>query len=479
MCNWKKWIWPGLVAVALLAALTGWFRSGQVETDLTARTMEQMKASQGWSGISFNGRDATLTGIAENAIQKAAAAKLALDTYGVRVVTDLTKLPEKANPFALSAIKDAAGVTLTGNYDTFASRAALLAAAAAAMPGIAITDKLTLASGKPDGFDALAGFGVGQLADLTSGEVDLSNLNYSIKGTPVDPGTYARVAAESSVMLPGNGALKLADLTVPTLGKPYEFSASYDGATVNLTGYAPSLESSAAIEAEAKRLFPNKTVVNALVLAAGASLDFANQTTFGLTQLASLENGAFSFKELNFDLKGTPVDAAAYESVTKAVKESLPAGVKLLSLNLIKPIAPVTVPVATAETIVPAPTPEAKQCLGSISELLSTGQINFEQAQSVIGSDSIPLLDKIVSILISCPDVKMVITGHTDTDGDDNANQALSSDRANAVKNYILNAGIANTRLSAIGYGEMQPLVANDSPENKAKNRRIEFRLVQ
>ena len=73
----------------------------------------------------------------------------------------------------------------------------------------------------------------------------------------------------------------------------------------------------------------------------------------------------------------------------------------------------------------------------------------------------------------------MVITGHTDTDGDDNTNQALSSDRANAVKDFMLNAGVAPTRLSAVGYGKTQPLVANDTSENKAKNRRIEFRLVR
>ena len=156
MCNWKKWFWLGLVAVALLTALTGLVRIGQVETDLAARTMETLKSSQNWSGVSFNGRDATLTGVAENDARKYAAYNVALETYGVRVVSDQTTLPEKADPFIFSAIKNAAGIRLTGNYESSESRAALLAAVASAMPGIAVTDKLTLAVGKPDGFNTLS-----------------------------------------------------------------------------------------------------------------------------------------------------------------------------------------------------------------------------------------------------------------------------------------------------------------------------------
>ena len=442
MCNWKKWFWLGLVAVALLTALTGLVRIGQVETDLAARTMETLKSSQNWSGVSFNGRDATLTGVAENDARKHAAYNVALETYGVRAVSDQTTLPEKADPFIFNAIKNAAGIRLTGNYESSESRAALLAAVASAMPGIAVTDKLTLAVGKPDGFNTLSGFGISQLADLTTGEVNLSNLNYSIKGTPIDPPTYTRVAVAVSGVLPGGGVLKAAHLVIPSLGKPYEFSASYDGATVNLTGYAPSKAESVAIEAKAKELFPGKTINNGLILAAGAVQNYTELANFGLKQLSMLENGAFLFKDLDFSLKGTPLDAASYDTVSKVTKETLANGAKLGTIELTKPVVPVP-PATIAVQPVPEPTREAKKCLESISGLLAAGQINFESAQAVISTSSKPLLDKIAAVLVSCPEVNMVIAGHTDTDGDDDTNQALSSDRANAVKDFMLNAGIA------------------------------------
>ncbi len=73
----------------------------------------------------------------------------------------------------------------------------------------------------------------------------------------------------------------------------------------------------------------------------------------------------------------------------------------------------------------------------------------------------------------------MEIGGHTDSDGDDGANQGLSDARAAAVLRWLLGFGVEAGRITARGYGETAPLAPNDSEENKAKKPRIEFRLVQ
>jgi outer membrane protein OmpA-like peptidoglycan-associated protein/tetratricopeptide (TPR) repeat protein len=74
--------------------------------------------------------------------------------------------------------------------------------------------------------------------------------------------------------------------------------------------------------------------------------------------------------------------------------------------------------------------------------------------------------------------VKITIQGHTDSDGDDAKNLDLSDRRAKGVKAYLVSLGIDESRLEAIGVGEAKPKVANDTPENKAKNRRTEFLIV-
>ena len=90
--------------------------------------------------------------------------------------------------------------------------------------------------------------------------------------------------------------------------------------------------------------------------------------------------------------------------------------------------------------------------------------------------DSAGLLDRLVETALRCPTANIEIAGHTDADGDDAANQALSEKRAQAVVDYLVKAGLPADRFTAIGYGSSQPVAYNDTEEGKAQNRRIEFR---
>ena len=67
------------------------------------------------------------------------------------------------------------------------------------------------------------------------------------------------------------------------------------------------------------------------------------------------------------------------------------------------------------------------------------------------------------------------VEGHTDSDGDDNSNMQLSKDRAASVTKWLVDHGVKCNRLMPVGFGETRPLAANDTPENKAKNRRVSF----
>jgi outer membrane protein OmpA-like peptidoglycan-associated protein len=87
-------------------------------------------------------------------------------------------------------------------------------------------------------------------------------------------------------------------------------------------------------------------------------------------------------------------------------------------------------------------------------------------------------LDNLADAMKAKPALRVQLAGHTDDTGDDAQNLALSQKRAAAVLNYLAKKGISAGRVSAQGYGETQPLVANDSDENRAKNRRTEFRIV-
>lgn len=88
-------------------------------------------------------------------------------------------------------------------------------------------------------------------------------------------------------------------------------------------------------------------------------------------------------------------------------------------------------------------------------------------------------LEKVVAFLKANPGLKVEFGGHTDNSGDKAFNKTLSTNRAKAVYDYVIqNGGIAATRLSYKGYSDTRPKVPNDSPENKARNRRTELKVL-
>jgi outer membrane protein OmpA-like peptidoglycan-associated protein len=108
----------------------------------------------------------------------------------------------------------------------------------------------------------------------------------------------------------------------------------------------------------------------------------------------------------------------------------------------------------------------------------------FGKVQFALGSDTIlpkseQLVDEMGRALRDHPEIKRVeIQGHTDSSGDDFFNLKLGQERAESVKRALHKRGVAPSRLTAKGYGEQRPIAPNDTPAGRAKNRRVEFVIV-
>jgi outer membrane protein OmpA-like peptidoglycan-associated protein len=122
-----------------------------------------------------------------------------------------------------------------------------------------------------------------------------------------------------------------------------------------------------------------------------------------------------------------------------------------------------------------------KQSLVQVTktEIQIKQQIQFALDQAIILPESTPLLTEIADTLIRNPRIKRVeVQGHTDNSGTPEHNQTLSEQRAEAVRKWLTDHGVASDRLVAKGYGQTKPLVPNVTAANKAKNRRVQFLIL-
>jgi outer membrane protein OmpA-like peptidoglycan-associated protein len=119
--------------------------------------------------------------------------------------------------------------------------------------------------------------------------------------------------------------------------------------------------------------------------------------------------------------------------------------------------------------------PDTRNKLLTEGKLVTYG-IYFDVNKDVVKPESNGTLKDIAKVLTENPDVRVKIIGHTDADGADAANLDLSKRRAASVKNELVkNFAISDSRIETDGMGESQPIAPNDTPSNKALNRRVEF----
>jgi outer membrane protein OmpA-like peptidoglycan-associated protein len=112
-------------------------------------------------------------------------------------------------------------------------------------------------------------------------------------------------------------------------------------------------------------------------------------------------------------------------------------------------------------------------------QIVIKGTIHFGTNNAIILPDGQQLLDEVVDVLAKNPQIRRVsVEGHTDNRGPSERNMKLSKDRAASVVEYLVKQGISPDRLASEGFGATRPLVPNLTPANRAKNRRVEFRIL-
>lgn len=368
--------------------------------------------------------------------------------------------------YTWSAEVDDAHLTLRGYIPDPSIRSALIDAATASRPDLEVVDEMRFASGVPDGVDWLAASrdAIALVSLMEDGRVSIRNDRIDISGDSSDAEAFRAFQARLDQGLSGGLKLGTTDIGLARVS-PFVWTATLDPDRLLLEGFVPSEAVADDLVESARLKFGSLRIDNRMTVAGGAPEGFSAAADAVLQGLSRLDGGVATLSDMESTLTGNAFSAAASGEIADQLGTALPEAFSL------------------RETIGQLPLPSENlngtECQGQIDRIASQNSVLFDTGEARIQYHSRGFLDRIAFLARKCPGVRLEISGHTDADGETDANLALSERRAEAVMAYMVDAGVARSRLVSVGYGESDPVADNETEAGKAANRRIEFRIVE
>jgi len=431
--------------------------------------MEQLPRSK----VSISAGRVSITAITDSAEDKAALEKRLNRAAppGLRIRLDISAPRPVITPFTLRFLIDETGARFDAcSADTEEAKGVILASAKAA--GMDGEGKCTVGMGVPSAnWSNAVDDSIKALAELGGGSVTISNGDITLIGAEgTAQGQFDRVVGELETSLPEAFALyaKLPETIDPNQGPP-EFTATLSPeGQVQLRGRLVSDNLRSVVDSYAKARFGSEKVYIATRVVDGLPNDWAARVLTGLEALSGLNNGVVTVTPKTMSIRGNTGDLDANRAIATLLATKLGEAQEFeVDVTYQKKLDPVA----------DIPTPD--ECEADIGQIVSAGQISFEPGSATIDASTLTTMDKIAELLKTCGDIRLEIQGHTDSQGREEMNLALSQSRAQSVLNELRARRVLTSSFSAKGYGESLPLQDNDTEEGREANRRIEFRLIR
>lgn len=381
---------------------------------------------------------------------------------GMRVVSSVIE-PATATDYRWSGRRGDGEVTLSGFVPSPRAKREVIVMASDLFDEDKLVDNIRIASGEPrmDWIGAVK-FALSQLSRLGSGSVELGDRDFSIEGEAESAEAYAALLTANAQTLPASLELRNADVAPPVVS-PFNFVAARDPDAVRLDGYVESEEDRAEIVELVRETFGSQRLVDNLVFASGAPDGFVDAAKVAVHAVSRLAGGRSEISDATVNVSGGAYYPAAAGALADTVGDTMPAGFNVaLSIVVRQPGQPVS----------------PLRCRDLLQDALTGDRIEFDGGNREVSPDSFGALDRVAATIERCPEATIEVAAHTDSDGSSGHNLELSRARANAILEYLVDAGVRRERLTAVGHGEDNPIADNSNEDGKAANRRIEFVLA-
>jgi peptidoglycan-binding protein ArfA len=276
------------------------------------------------------------------------------------------------------------------------------------------------------------------------------------------------------------GALPTLNVPKPPTGAPSTptipavslapVSVTRSGNDIKLSGDMPTVEAKESLLAALKSGFgPNINIVDDVRINRDiASLDFSNAAAV-FKAAASVPDFGLAIKGDTITLIGTTGSGGQQAAIEQAADAAWP------NLNIVDTMG-IGGPVTASAPPGPAPAlGPGGACDHLRSDVSASGPITFPTNGSALSPAAEQTLDQVADKLKACPGTNVTVNGYTDNTGNDAINNPLSTDRADAVADYLVTRGVPRDHLTTKGLGAADPVADNRSPDGQAKNRRVEI----
>ncbi|MDZ4088258.1 MAG: OmpA family protein [Tabrizicola sp.] len=387
----------------------------------------------------------------------------------VQLVLDISAPRPVITPFTLRFVKDAEGARFDScSADTDRARAQILRTAATAGVEGASVCQVGLGVPTPRWAEAV-GLGIAAVTELGSGSITFSDADVTLlAGSDVPQDAFDKVVGELETGLPDVFSLTstLEKKETATQG-PAEFTATLSEAgRVELRGRLTDEMQRQAVDAFAKSAFSGAQVLTATRLDETLPDGWPVRVLAGLKALAEVEHGKLLVRADLVEVTGVTGSTATRGRITQILSDELGQG-QTFRVNVRYDEA--------LDPLAALPTPE--ECAADVNAVIARTKITFTPASAEIATTARPVLDELAAILTNCPAMQMEIGGHTDSQGSEGGNQALSQARAEAVLLALQGRRVDVSGMTALGYGETKPIAENETEAGREANRRIEFVL--
>ena len=418
---------------------------------------------------------------------------------GTEVTLDI--VPALANPYRWNINKDEQGIRAGGNISSEKGREEVSRHIKAAFEKEPYDDRQVLASGEPEGAMNARRLLIDYVGKLTAGQgnlignrislvgrVDsreiasaieqdfLANLPAGFTGTTNILFPKADQSAANSSSETGNSQ-DIDPMSVESPGlpvaDPYRWSISKIPSGVTVLGNAPNGFAAKSVIDLVKSIFSVSEVADKQILASGKPEYFFEVQKILMRQVSLLEAGQGNVIGNQVSVSGRARNENIRNLIDRALEKQLPRGYSG-STNIVFP---------KTKALTPDPVENegalAENCQAKILEAIDGRSIEFETNLSAIKKESEGVLNDVIKAALDCPEVRIEVSGHTDSHGRDAFNLELSAERAETVVKYMVSAGVDGDRLDPKGYGETTPIADNGTAAGRSENRRIEFRVIQ